>query len=52
MSTENNQGRIRKTYQDRIPAGQRDRVHEWDRRRSWAQTHKPRCSSDWLKYRG
>jgi hypothetical protein len=43
--------RKNKTYQDQHPSGKRDRVHDWDRIRSWSQEHKPARSSDWLPFR-
>ena len=44
-------GRKNKTYQDRIPAAERDRSREWNRLRSWSMEHKPYCSADWNLFR-
>lgn len=44
-------GRFRKSYQDRQPTGQRERVQEQDRRVAWMQNHHPATSEDWIKYR-
>ena len=41
------QGRRGKTYQDRLPIGDRDRVHAADRVRNYSMKHKPRNSADW-----
>lgn len=41
-----------KTRQDLTKElGERQRVRDWDKRLSFMQTHKPRKSSDWLKFR-
>lgn len=44
-------GRVSKTRQDRQHMGDRDRVHNANRVTSYSQEHKPRRSSDWLKFR-
>jgi hypothetical protein len=44
-------GRKNKTIQDQMAMGERERVREWDRRKSWAQAHHPKSGSDWLAYR-
>ena len=43
--------RLNKTRQDQMPLNRRDRAIEAEKRRNWAQEHKPRCSGDWLAYR-
>ena len=44
--------RIRKTYQDRQPAGSRQRVLDHSDRLDFMAKKKPRNSKDWHKYRG
>ena len=44
-------GRVNKTYQDRLPIDDRDRVHQADKIRGFSMKHKPVNSSDWLKFR-
>jgi hypothetical protein len=43
--------RSNKTRQDKMPMGERDRVHKADRIRSWSMEHKPVSSGDWLRFR-
>lgn len=45
-------GRVNKTRQDRMTSDRRDRVVNANRVYSYSQEHKPRRSSDWLKFRG
>ena len=45
----NKEMRKGKTRQDRMPMGERDRVKNWDKVRSWSMEHKPRNSSDWIR---
>ena len=43
--------RQNKTQQDLMPVGDRQRVRDWDKRRSFMANHKPARSTDWLKLR-